>query len=93
MWLTQCYGNYKNSAKELHMKDTFTIAVTDHNLRKEFKKLKGADNMLAKYEDEGRVWDFDNWTRDAFRQNKAITSQDIHVMSNHQSKTYSHQIF
>ena len=29
-------------------KDALTIAVTDHMLREEFRKMKGADNTLAK---------------------------------------------
>ena len=38
------------------MKDALTIAVTDHKLRKEFRRQKGADNTLAKYEEASRLW-------------------------------------
>ena len=49
--------------------------------------MKSADNTLAKYEEVGSLWDLDNSTRDAFNQNKTVTSQDIHAVSNHQTKT------
>ena len=77
------------AAKELHMKDALTIAVTDHKLREEFRKVKGADNTFTTYEEACRLWDLDNSIRDAFKQNKTITSQDIQALSNHQSKTSS----
>ena len=54
----------------------------------DFRKLKGAENTLAKYEEAGRCWNLDNSTRDDFNQNKT-TSVDIHTMSNHQSNTNS----
>ena len=56
------------------MKDGLTTAVTHHKFREEFRKLKDADNRLAKYEEAGRISDLDYSTRDAFHQNKTITS-------------------
>ena len=82
-------GNCKTTAKELCMKDALTLAITDNKLREDLRKLKGADNTLAKYGEASRLWNLDNSTKDAFYQNKTITSQDFHAMSNHQSETQS----
>ena len=71
------------------MKDAITITVTDHKQRRELRKLKDADNTPAMYEEAGRLWDLDNSNRDAFNQNKTITSKDIHARSNYQNKTNS----
>ena len=59
----------KTTAKKLHMKDVLTNAVRDYKLREGFRKLKGADNTLAKYEEADRLWDLGNSIRDAFNQN------------------------
>ena len=75
------------------MKDALTITVTDHKLREELRKLKGADNTLAKYEEPGSLWDLDHSTGETFNQNKIITSQDICTMNNHLSKTNSNDRF
>ena len=34
----------------------------------ECRKLKGAENALAKHEEASRLWDLDNLTRDAINQ-------------------------
>ena len=67
--------NCKTAAKELCMKYVLTIIVTEHRLREEFRKLKGAENTLAKYEEAVRLCDLDNSTRDTFQQklNNKIT--------------------
>ena len=51
-----CQG-CKDAAKEIRMKDVLMISVKDEKFRSEFKKLKGADSTVAKYEEAGRLWD------------------------------------
>ena len=66
------------------MKDSLSIAVTDHKQREELRKLKDAVNTMVKYEEADRHWDLDKSTRDAFKQKR--TMQTMQTMSNHQIK-------
>ena len=79
----------KKTIKDAQLKDIIYIAVRDHKLMEEFKKIKGDDNTFSIYFEAGNSWDTANATRGAFDQTKTLTTQDIHAISNHQNKINS----
>ena len=61
------------------------ISVKDKKLRSDFKKLKGTDSTVAKYQEAGRLWDNDNAPNGAY-DIKTVVTKEIHAMGNHHSK-------
>ena len=43
--------------------DILNLAVWDDKLGAEFKKLKGDDNIVDMYVEEGKTWDLENTTK------------------------------
>ena len=67
-------------------KDILTLVVWNDKLRAEFKMLKGNNNTENKYMQTGYTCNWENTTKEAYKQKQTFTKEGNHAIILHKVK-------